>query len=196
MLTYSEQSTWNNLIQAAKSGDNHAVDEIVIRLRDYLLVIANGESDGRLAAKFGNSDIVQQTLLDAHRGFADFQGNSEYELRAWLKKIVLRNILDFSRGFTSTQARDVGKEQFIEHFASSTQPSETPSQLLSRCETDHELLSAIEQLPERQRFVVEARHRWDWSYSEIAAELGATEVAARKLWSRALKNLKQLIACD
>ena len=195
VITQRDETNWADLIHDAKSGDENAINAIMLRLRTYLLAVAARKSNGRMAAKFGNSDIVQQTLLDAHQGLDDFKGSSQFELRAWLKTILQRNLHDFRRNF-STRARDVRRERFVEHHVSSTRPDETPSQLLSKCETDQQLLDAVEKLPERQRFVVEARQRWNWNYSEIAAELNITEVAARKLWSRALKNLKESIALD
>ena len=43
------------------------------------------------------SDIVQQTLLEAHRGLGKFTGESEGEWLAWLRQILTHNTQDFIR---------------------------------------------------------------------------------------------------
>ena len=68
---------------------------------------------------------------------------------------------------------------------------DTPSVVIRREETDAKLMQLVDALPEKQRFVVEARHRFGLSYAEIAVQLGTSEVNARQLWSRAVKQLRE-----
>ena len=56
--------------------------------RQYLLMIANEVIGPELQAKFGASDLVQETFLEAHRHLANFRGQSPGEMRAWLRKIL------------------------------------------------------------------------------------------------------------
>ncbi len=63
--------------------DNAAPD--LDQYRSYLKLLADLQLNPRLKVKEAPSDIVQQTMLEAHRDFAGFRGRTEAELRAWLK---------------------------------------------------------------------------------------------------------------
>lgn len=196
-MTEITHQDWPALINLARNGDDEALGLIITQLQEYLLVVANQGLSDNLQAKFGASDVVQQSLIEAQQSIASFNGNSEGEIRAWLKKIVLHNLVDSARRYTNTRSRDSEREIPFENIGQ-TLPcnGETPSWFLRQDEIDLQLLTALNQLPERQRQVVEQRHRFGRTYEEIAAELGATEVAVRKLWSRAIKKLRHLLASD
>ena len=49
------------------------------RFRSYLLLLARVRLDPRLRPKFDASDVVQQTLLEAHRDLAQFRGRTVAE---------------------------------------------------------------------------------------------------------------------
>ena len=51
-----------------------------------------------LAARVDPSDVVQQSLLEAHRGFDRFAGESPGQWLAWLRGIATHNALDAARG--------------------------------------------------------------------------------------------------
>jgi RNA polymerase sigma-70 factor (ECF subfamily) len=50
-------------------------------------------------AQLDPSHIVQQTLLKAHERFDQFRGQTDLELRAWLRSILARSLLDATRKF-------------------------------------------------------------------------------------------------
>ena len=191
------QREWPALVNAARDGCDDALSEIIARLQGYLLLIANGQMRENLQAKFGASDIVQNSLLDAHAGIDEFKGSTEAEMRAWLKQIVMHNLADEGRRYTSAQSRNVNRERSLEVM---TTPLKTQGSGITKAieaEADKQKLAkAVSRLNARQQRVVEGRHRFNYTYKEIADQLGITEVAARKIWSRALEQLRAFCAED
>ena len=186
---------WQELIQQARNGDAAALGEIVSQMRSYLLLVANGSLSQQLQSKLSASDIVQQSMLDAHKSIDKFNGSSEAEIRAWFKKIVLSNLIDSTRHYKSTASRSTDREVTLDRpLEQLPQPeSNTASWHVSMSENNERLLREINRLPERQRQVIDARHRLGHSYREIASEMKATEVAVRQLWTRGIQRLKEVL---
>src|SRR5437879_3745215 len=67
--------------------------------REYLRLLARLQIDPRLRGRPDPSDIVQQTLLKAHERFEQFRGGTDEELRAWLRTILARTLIDAIRKF-------------------------------------------------------------------------------------------------
>lgn len=171
------------------------------RFRGYLQVLAQIELSPRLRAKVDASDIVQQSLLEAHQGLGAFRGRSEAELAAWLRMILARNLLNTARDYGAAK-RDVRRElpmaQRIEQssvrldqFLAAQQTS--PSQCVLRSERSEKLAVALADLPEDQRRAVILKHFHDWSLAEIAAEMDRTTMAVAGLLKRGLKKLRTLL---
>src|SRR5688572_4269266 len=69
--------------------------------RAYLMLLARLGLDARLRAKVDPCDVVQQTLLEAHRSAQNFRGGGP-QLTAWLRSIlacqIARAARDLRRG--------------------------------------------------------------------------------------------------
>jgi RNA polymerase sigma-70 factor (ECF subfamily) len=166
--------------------------------RDYLLLVANQELDPRLQAKGGASDLVQQTFLEAQRDFARFSGESEAELLAWLRRLLLNNLADFRRNYRDTGKRQAEREVSLEEGSAASTPGgglatdlPSPSGQAMAHEQDEALDRAIARLPEDYRQVLLWRYREERSFEEIGDLLGRTPNAARKLWLRAVERLRR-----
>lgn len=185
----STQGDWPELIETAMAGCDLALAQVVNHFKSYLLLIANDQIGNSLQAKFGASDILQQSFMDVRRSLPQFRGSTELEMREWLKTIVLNNARDHARRFADTQKRDIERET---SFAADELPSpqDTPSVAIRRRERDWQLKRLVERLPEAQKRVIEARHRDGLSYTKIAEQIGISEANARQLWSRATTQLR------
>src|SRR5437588_5515174 len=101
----SEPLSVSGLLAQARQGDSRALDRLFAMCRNYVNIIARSQVEGWLRAKVDASDLVQQTLLEAYRDFGRFQGGTEAEWLAWLKRILSHNAADFVRRFHKTDKR-------------------------------------------------------------------------------------------
>ena len=72
-----------------------------------------GSRSTHASAKFDPSDIVQQTLLEAVRGWPTFRGATDAELTAWLRQI-LAHVLQHEMRRYGVPRRDLGRELSLE----------------------------------------------------------------------------------
>jgi RNA polymerase sigma-70 factor (ECF subfamily) len=172
--------------------------------RGYLRFLAQVELGRRLQSKVDASDIVQQSLLEAHQDLASLKGRTEAELVAWLRTILARNLLNTARDFAA-QKRNVRRERSLvqqldessarlERFLAAEQTS--PSQQVVRGEETARLAAALAELPDDQRTAVILKHFQGRSLAEIAAQLDRSTLAVAGLLKRGLKKLRQLMDAD
>lgn len=168
--------------------------------RAYLLQIANQEVPADLALHVSPSDLVQETFADAVGAIDQFRGTTDEELRGWLRKILLHNILDARRHHFETKKRQASNIIPIDQSQgdySPTQsllsPAASPSSMARTSESVEKLLQAIDQLPEDYRLVVRLRHFEGLSVERVAEHLGRSPAAVRKLWYRSIEKLADLI---
>jgi RNA polymerase sigma-70 factor (ECF subfamily) len=192
----SEPMSIGAMLNAARAGSAEALGALLEQFRPYLLLIASDELDSDLRAKGGASDLVQESFVDAQRGFDNFHGVSANELLAWLRQILLHNVADFTRRYRVAAARRVDQEQALDgphdspgKHVVADEPS--PSELASAGERAQLLFAAIQRLPDDQRQAVLLRYQGHLSFEEIGAALNRSADAARKLWFRAVENLRE-----
>src|SRR5437763_1330226 len=83
------------------------------RYRAYLHLLARQQMSEQLQSKCDSSDLVQQTLLQAHQNLGQFRGRTEAELKAWLRKI-LANTLKNTLEELGSQKRNLSRERPLE----------------------------------------------------------------------------------
>jgi RNA polymerase sigma-70 factor (ECF subfamily) len=179
---------------AARNGSRDALGSVLEACRRYLLGVARHELNDDLQAKGGASDLVQDTFLDAHRAFGHFHGNSEVELRAWLRRLLHHRAAKFGRRYHTTQKRRLARETALSAgLASGGGPGAampSPStQLVAREQSQH-LRQALERLPEDYQRVITLRYVEQCSFVEIGRLMQRTPNAARLLWLRAIECVK------
>src|SRR5262249_43521004 len=162
--------------------------------REYLGLIARVQLDPRLQAKIDLSGVIQQTLLEAHQGWALIEKWNESQRAAWLRKVLAHNLTDEIRKF-ATEARAVARERSLEAALdqSSAQlgswlavDEPPPSQQADRNEQALRLANAVAELPEAQRDALVLHHWHGWSLAEIGQHLGRTPAAVAGLLHRGL----------
>jgi RNA polymerase sigma-70 factor (ECF subfamily) len=172
--------------------------------RDYLRLLARIQLGPRLKAKMDASDIVQQTILQAHEARDFFRGKTEPEKLAWLRTILANVLAAAARQF-ETQARDVRQERSLDaqlELSASRMESllaadqTSPSQGAVRSEELLRLAAALGSLPEDQRLAVELHHLKGLSVADVAESLGRTRAAVVGLLFRGLKRLRELLLTE
>ena len=83
------------------------------RYRHYLRFLAGCHLDPRLCGKVDPSDLVQQTLLEAHEKRDKFRGDGEAEYLAWLRRMLANNLADALR-HSQADKRAVARERSLE----------------------------------------------------------------------------------
>jgi RNA polymerase sigma-70 factor (ECF subfamily) len=174
------------------------------RFRHYLLVLARVQLGGRLRSRLDPSDVVQQTLLEAHRKQDQFRGQSPAELAAWLRQMLAYAIADALRAHGRAK-RDAARERALhaaldnssarlEAWLAADQSS--PSQRAVREEQLLHLAEALARLPEDQRRAVELKHLQGCSVAAIAQRLGRAETAVGGLLRRGMTRLRELLQAN
>jgi RNA polymerase sigma-70 factor (ECF subfamily) len=170
------------------------------RYRSYLILLARMQLDGRPKAKIDPSDIVQQTLMEAHAKRSQFAGD-EIGFCAWLQKALVNNLRDALRAIRRGK-RDVAREQSVEALveASSARLGEwlavdnsSPSRKAVSNEDLLRLADALERLSQPQRDAIVLHHLQRWTLAEVAETLGRSEAAVAGLLHRGLRRLRELL---
>jgi RNA polymerase sigma-70 factor (ECF subfamily) len=168
------------------------------QFRSYLHSLARLHLDPRLKGKLDASDLVQQTLLQAHQARDQFRGG-DGERAAWLRQIPARNLAHAVRDF-GRDKRDVAREQALgaaleassarlEAWLAAEQSS--PSQQAERHEQAVRLAAALDQLPEAQREAVVLHYFQGCTVADVGRQLGRTQAAVAGLLHRGLKQLRE-----
>src|SRR5581483_11405647 len=109
IIAMSVEVSASELIRRWRRGEEQALAQLFERYRHYLRILAQTQMGRQLRAKCEASDLVQQTLLEAYRDFASFQGQQEGDLLAWLRRILAHNLFNEARRFAAQQ-RDAARE--------------------------------------------------------------------------------------
>ncbi|MEX2111725.1 MAG: sigma-70 family RNA polymerase sigma factor [Pirellulales bacterium] len=184
-------------IAAARNGCEQALNRLFTACRPYLLLVANQTLPTELRAKLGGSDLVQETLLQVKRTFVHFRGSTEAELIAWLRGALLNNLNAEHRRFRGTLKRNLAREVSLDQGLSGAEheglvdgAARSPASQILAAEEAVRLNAALARLPEDYRRVIELRNWEGRPFAEIGELMGRTSDAARKLWARAIEQLK------
>jgi RNA polymerase sigma-70 factor (ECF subfamily) len=161
-----------------------------------MLVEQHSRSLFRLAFRMtGNEhdaeDIVQETLLRAHRQLARYESRSSFS--TWLYRIAANCSLDLIRARKRrglAQERDVDEET-ANSLARVPAPEPSPERLAYGSEMQQKVAQAMNQLSSQERTAFVLRHFEGHSIGEIGSALGLSENATKHSIFRAVRKLRQ-----
>ncbi len=153
---------------------------------------SHGAALGRLCmALLGSQadaeEVVQETLLAAHRGMKTYRG--EGSVRSWLFGIARRQC-----------ARHIEKKRnqrrHLELVPESPSESSGPETDMATRRRARAVRDALARLKPSEREALVLRYQAELSFREIAAACGIEEAAARKRASRGLQHLRTLLSAE
>jgi RNA polymerase sigma-70 factor (ECF subfamily) len=189
--------TPEELLERARAGDVEAFGHLLAQYRNYARLLARTLIGTTLRLQLDPSDLVQETFLEAHRDFPRFEGATERELLAWLRRILARNLADQARR-QKAGLRDYRRQESLEAILERSNArmqqalvatASSPSAAASRRERAVLLADALADLPPDYREVIILRNLERLRFDEVAARMGRSPGAVRMLWTRALERL-------
>jgi RNA polymerase sigma-70 factor, ECF subfamily len=183
-------------IHEARAGSVEAIGNLIQNCHQYLLAVANQELPTELRAKFGGSDLVQDTAFEIQTSFHQFAGERQEEFLAWARSILLFNASNARRQYRKTAKRQVSREVSMDDDdswlkADLVAADAAPADAAMVNERAILVEAAVKRLPEHFRQVIYLRHRDHRSFAEIGEQMGRTAEAVRKLWQRAIERLEE-----
>ena len=191
------EAEFQRLLLRCRSGDREAVGRLVDQFRLILLAEVNRSLDHDVRAKFGCSDVVQETLWEAQRCFDQFSGEQRSEFLAWLYQIASNDVRETIRRYKLSGKRNVSRETPLDDGSSErglADPQNSPDTDVMLKEQAAVLHAALGRLKTDYQQVIQLRNWQQRPFSEIAKIMDRTPEAARKLWSRALVELQNEMA--
>jgi RNA polymerase sigma-70 factor (ECF subfamily) len=198
----SSDELFRFLLGQARTGDSEAMNEVLARPRPYLCRIARLRIPEEHQARLSARGAVQRTLISAHRHLDQFAGDSEGEFRQWLRMILVNKIRDSVRAADGRRRQHARRETSLEAlvtrsgFAPCDDGGRSTLDVVIDMERKVRLRACIVLLPESYRRILQLRYEEGRRFKEIAAEMGKSTVAAKKLCARAVRALEDLLRAE
>jgi RNA polymerase sigma-70 factor (ECF subfamily) len=199
----ADTRTNEELLDAARSGDEGALAVLVERHRDRLERMVELRMDRRLQGRVDPADVVQDGYLEVRVKFPQYSADPGMPFYLWLRLEVGQKLVDLHRFHLGTKMRDAGQEVSLHRGAlpqvSSLSLAEhllgkltTPSHAAMRVELKLRVQEALNSMDPHDREVLILRHFEELSNTEVAQVLGISPSAAVNRYVRALKRLKDV----
>jgi RNA polymerase sigma-70 factor (ECF subfamily) len=173
----------DRLVDAARSGDRAAFDELVRRtyVDTYTLAmrLTANEEDAR--------DVVQESYLRAWKGIKGFRGDAQFS--TWMYRITA------NAAATLVQKRRRRRTESLDHVEEPIDSS-IEAQPEAAAESSvglEELARAVAALPPKLRSIVVLKDVYGLSHEAIAEDLGISVAAAKVRLHRGRKRLREVL---
>lgn len=201
---HPEATPFADLLAAARRGCADAIGRLVQRHRGALWRLAYRQTPAALRVKVAPSDLVQETLVEAHDKLEQFRGESAGQFAAWLNQILISKLAAARRRYQQTDKRAISREVELAAVTSGeaddrlraalaeafrAREERTPGSHVANAELAAMMRAAMTQLPEDYQQVIVMRNWQGRSFADIGEAMGRSMDAVRKLWTRAVDRL-------
>ncbi len=198
------ETSVETLLDGARQAGSEVLGDLLQLYQNYLTILASTQLDRRLRRRMNPSDLVQDTMLAAHRDFQQFRGNSEREFLAWLRQILINSLHHAVETHVKAKMRDIRREISIEQANTALDRTAvnfgqiladggpSPSAPARQRERVVALADQLAKLKPEYRDVIVLRNLQGLSFEEIADRMERKPGAVRMLWLRAIDKFKQV----
>src|SRR6516225_11283548 len=109
--------TNEELLDAARNGDERALAVVFERHRDRLERMVRLRMDRRLQGRVDPADVVQDAYLAVRGKFPQYSADPRLPFFLWLRLEVGQKLVDVHRFHLGAQMRDAGQEVSLHHGA-------------------------------------------------------------------------------
>jgi RNA polymerase sigma-70 factor (subfamily 1) len=178
-----------------------STDHILERYRAYLDCLTYIQVDPRLWRRFGWSDVVNHTLLEAYQDLAKLQALEEADRNRCLRRMLMNNLLERIE-YERAEMRDYRREASLDEALTGSScnlqkwlaaDTSGPDHGMEAAERGARLADALTKLPQREREALILQKYHGFSLEQIAEHLGCSTGAVAGLHARGLKRLHELL---
>ena len=177
---YNQSMFQTELIEKCKLNDRKAQLQLYSQYCDGMYVVANRFVRDSMEAE----DIVQEAFIKAFSKLDQYK--AEVTFGAWLKRIVINKSIDLLKSKKQHL-------QDLEEVHLKVVDESADEWLVEDNITIEHVKQAIEQLPEKYKYVVMLYLIEGYDHQEISAILDITEIASRTQLSRGKVKLQELL---
>jgi RNA polymerase sigma-70 factor (ECF subfamily) len=191
------------LLAQATVGDQAATQRLLALHRRRLRSMIAMRLDRRLSARVDPSDVLQETLAEAHQKLPEYLRTQPIPFYPWLRQIAWDKIVELHRKHLVAQARAVTREEqyspglpdqsALDLGRRLIARGSSPSQHLLEQELKARVQTALGRLDAQDRDVLVLRFLEQLSMEETAAVLGLTPEGVKSRQRRALQRFGQLV---
>lgn len=167
-----------NLIRRCQTGDLAAQRNLYERYKTTLFPVCLRYARDRAEAQ----DMLQDAMLKIFRDINQYRGEGAFE--GWLRQVTVRTCLMTLR------------KKYATKFAIELDQMPASAQISLPREGDFDekaILKLVQNLPDGYRTVFNLKCVEEYSYEEIAAELGIAESSVRSQYTRACRQLREWV---
>lgn len=202
-MAESRDQESNVLLQQAAAGDQAAAHRLLEIHRERLRAMIALRLDRRLSARVDPSDVLQETMIQAHQKLPEYLRTQPIPFYPWLRRMAWENIVQLHRQHLLAQARSVTREErfdvglpdqsVLDLAERLMAKGSSASQRLIQKELKTRVQTALGQLDARDREVLVLRFLEQLSIDEAAAVLEISQEAVKSRQRRALERFSELI---
>ncbi len=167
------------LAEAFQRGDRSAFETLVRRHQKGVWRIVRRYIRGDADA----ADVTQIVFVRAFKGLATFRNAAT--VRSWLYRIAINCALTWIRDHKRETPSEIAEDSLAEQPAAPAK--------LTAAQDSSVLRAAIQELPPRQKLVLELRVFDELSFKEVAELADCTENTAKVTFHHAVKRLREIL---